>query len=157
MGDLYLLCGQPGSGKSTFAKNYIKTSPNTVWVPRDVIRFALLSDSDKYFAKEEVTYEKFVKIICYYLEQGYDVLADQTNLTPGSRQKLLNAINAQNGEYNHAYAIWIKTSLETSLARNEKRTGREYVPPEAIKNMFSRMKPPMLNEGFDEVKIVNGE
>lgn len=157
MSNLYLICGQPASGKSTIAKYYIDKHPQTKWVSRDAIRFSLLKDDDNYFDKEDETYRKFVGDICDNLLNGYHVIADQTNLTPSARNKLLKAIARKGGAYEHVYAIWVKTSLETSLKRNENRTGREYVSPCAITGMFNRMIPPSIEEGFDEVFVINEE
>lgn len=157
MSDLYLICGQPGCGKSTLAKQYVGINKQTIWVSRDTIRYSLLKDDDKYFDQEENAYREFVKQICDGLAKGYDVIADQTNLTAAARKKLLNAVDCANGLYDNAYAVLVETSLETSLARNEKRTGREYVPPKAIENMYKRMTCPSVDEGFEAVYIVNGE
>lgn len=155
MSNLYLICGQPASGKSTLAKYYTEAHPCTVCVSRDAIRFAFLDDDSKYFDKEEDTYRKFVADICNNLAEGYNVIADQTNLTPKARKKLLDAISKANGVYDNVYAIWVNTSLETSLQRNENRTGRAHVPPAAITRMFNTMIPPSKDEGFKEVFIVN--
>lgn len=38
---LYIMCGCPGSGKTTYAKKYL-INDNTVYVSRDDIRFSLL-------------------------------------------------------------------------------------------------------------------
>ena len=51
MSNLYLLCGTPGSGKSTFAKEifpkYFSDHPYKI-ISRDTIRFSLLKDGEKY-------------------------------------------------------------------------------------------------------------
>ena len=157
MGNLYLLGGQPASGKSTIAQQYIKDHPNTVWVSRDAIRFALLGDGDYYFERENDVYRQFIEEICSNLDKGYDVLADQTNLNTKSRSKLLRAIDFKQGKYDNLYCIWVNTSLQTSLKRNEERSGRAKVPESALINMYNRMTKPSTSEGFNEIFIVNGE
>ena len=37
--------------------------------------------------------------------------------------------------------------------RNEEREGLRYVPPSAIKRMYSQYEPPELEEGFDDILI----
>lgn len=42
MGDLFIMMGVPGSGKTTLAKKLVEDKPNTIRVSRDDIRFSLL-------------------------------------------------------------------------------------------------------------------
>lgn len=62
---LIVMVGIPGSGKSTFAQNYIKDANNisTVWISRDEVRYSLISGTDEYFAKEKDVFKIFVKKI----------------------------------------------------------------------------------------------
>ena len=60
MSTLYLLCGAPGCGKSTWAK---QMAQNAIHVSRDMIRFNLLNDNDDYFDKENEVFRIFVKTI----------------------------------------------------------------------------------------------
>ena len=157
MSNLILICGQPACGKSTIANECIRKNPDVVWVSRDKIRFALLNDNEGYFNKENEVYKIFVDTICDNLSKGKDVLVDQTNLTVNARNKLLNAIKNKQVKYDRLYAIWVETSLETSLARNEQRAGRAYVPPEALTNMYNRREVPTKDEGFNDIYIIKGE
>ena len=67
---LYVMCGVPGSGKSTFIKNhlfdFVESEDYVVVVSRDDIRFSLLNtdeaiSEDKYFSKEDEVWEKYIK------------------------------------------------------------------------------------------------
>ena len=60
---LYISCGVPGSGKSTFLKNH--TKPNEAIISRDEIRFNLLKDGEDYFSHENEVFDKFVDNIIY--------------------------------------------------------------------------------------------
>lgn len=143
MADLYLMVGIPGSGKSTFIKEHM--NKNFVRVSRDEIRFSLLSENDNYFSKEFEVLKIFYKTINKNLAEGKTVVVDQTSLNPEARRKLLNQIKEN---YNKLFAIYMDTPLETCIKRNNKREGRECVPVYAIKNMYKKLKPPSLNEGF---------
>lgn len=83
--ELILMVGLPRSGKTTWAKEYVKENPNTIIVSPDTIRFAL---HGKRFIVEA---EEFVWAIHYtmvktLLLQGYDVLVDATNTTEKRRK-----------------------------------------------------------------------
>ena len=151
MANLYIMCGVPGAGKSTFLKNHVK---NAVIVSRDEIRFSKLLPNEEYFSHEKTVYKDFCDIINKHLAEGRDVFADQTSLTVGSRKKLLDSIKG----YNHVNIVWIDENLEICLERNEYRKGtRSYVPREVIKKMFNSLEEPTLNEGFYRIFHYNSK
>ena len=51
MAELILMMGIPGSGKSTWVKNHMKS--DDIYISRDEIRFSLLQPGDEYFSKEK--------------------------------------------------------------------------------------------------------
>lgn len=53
MRELFIICGVPGSGKSTFLRNYVKESSSVV-ISRDAIRFSLLKEDSDYFEYEPI-------------------------------------------------------------------------------------------------------
>ena len=59
MGNLYLMCGIPGSGKSTYAKTN-KDLKYCKYISRDDIRYSLLKDEDDYFSKEKQVFRTFI-------------------------------------------------------------------------------------------------
>ena len=83
---LYIMCGIPGSGKSTYAKTYLT---NTLYVSRDEIRFKLVKEDEDYFSKENEVFDTFIAKINEGLRQSLDVVADATHLNSKSRLKLL--------------------------------------------------------------------
>ena len=53
MKKLYVMCGGPGSGKSTWIKKNLPTFKGyTKVVSRDEIRFSLVKEGEEYFSKE---------------------------------------------------------------------------------------------------------
>lgn len=146
MATLFILCGLPGSGKTTFCKNY----PEVVHISRDEIRFSLVKEGEPYFSKEKQVTRKFWKEINKNLSEGNSVFADQTSLTKKSRQLLMNHITVPNVKF-----ICVEVNgnnLKMSLERNEKRVGtRAYVSPEVIHSMSRDFEEPTCDEGFDEV------
>lgn len=150
MAKLFLMMGIPGSGKSTWCKNHI--SPLERYVSRDEIRFSLVSEKEEYFSKENQVYKHFIKQIDGYIKRDYDVFADATHLNSASRNKLLRSISTSPDEIN---IIWIKTSLEEALKRNENRKGtRSYVPRSVIRRMCNQIETPSFEEGIDKIYII---
>ncbi len=144
MSDIYLMCGVPGSGKSTFLKNNVNLDSSIV-ISRDEIRFSLLKPDEEYFSHEKEVVNILWKQINEAIATSKNVFIDQTSLTPKSRKWILTHIQG----YNHANAIWIDENLDICLKRNEMRRGtRAYVPPHDIRQMYTRFIPPSLTEGF---------
>lgn len=156
MSNLYIICGIPGSGKSTFAKNtflnYNTARPYKI-ISRDAIRFSLLKEGEGYFSHESEVYKIFWETITNALNEGFDVIADQTSLTPNARAYLLNNVSG----YDETIAIEIKTTLKECLARNDKRVGKEHVPPSVIEKMHNNYISPTIAEGFSQILTYDTE
>ena len=82
---VYILCGMPGAGKSTFCKNHL---PQCKVVSRDIIRTELgytSSVDEKYvgtkYQEQQVTIREN-QLIKEYLEAGYDIVLDNMNGGP---------------------------------------------------------------------------
>lgn len=149
MGKLILMCGVPGSGKTTFCKNHL--TENDVHISRDEVRFSLLKDGEAYFAHEDEVYKEFWRRINEALASGKNVFADQTNLTPRARKYLLDNVTG----YDEADCLWFKCSVQFCLNNNEKRKGisRTYVPRNVIRRMSEQFVSPTHDEGFAHVWV----
>ena len=155
MGDLYLMCGLPGSGKSTFLKTRIKDKETSAIISRDEIRFALVKPEEEYFSHENEVYTELWKRINEALTVKKDVFVDQTSLTVRSRKWLLQHVKVK---YDHLNIIWVDASLETCLARNKARHGTmAFVPEESLIRMYKSIVPPLPVEGFYRIFKYNSE
>lgn len=152
---LYILCGLPGSGKSTWASTYISKhfGEDIRYISRDEIRFSMLKDGEDYFSHENDVCTKFVKTIANTLLDGFDVIADATHLNKKSRKKLTNMIDIIFNEYNIIYIIF-KTPLEICIERNSSRCGRACVPEKTIREMMINLSFPHLNEDVRALDII---
>jgi len=84
-----ILTGLPASGKTTWAITYMQTHPNTKRVNKDDLR-AMIDDSEYSGDKEKFILQIRDTIILTMLKKGFDVIVDDTNLSP----KHVNRIKA---------------------------------------------------------------
>ena len=154
MKNLYMMCGVPGSGKSTYvATNF----PDATVISRDAIRFALLKDGDDYFAYEDTVLQIFYAEIQNAIDSDKenDIIIDATHLTPKARATCLQ--NLKNLDKVNLVALSIEVPLAIALYRNDKRTGRARVPETVIRNMYRSYRIPTVEEGFNEVRRIMNE
>lgn len=154
MPKLYILCGPSASGKTTWAMNFIKQSPDEIYyVSRDEIRFSMLKEDEDYFAHEGEVFRLFSAAIAQALITGHDVIADATHLNVFSRKKLTNAIDDNITNYSIIYIIF-NTPYEECIQNNRNREGLEYVDTDVIINMFRSFKKPILTEDTRAIDII---
>ena len=150
---VYILCGMPGAGKSTFCKNNL---PNCKVVSRDIIRFELgyTSSIDEKCVctkheEQQVTIREN-ELIKEYLEAGYDIVLD--NMNGGKYLKLtiknIKSIvpKAKIIGYN------IVTPLENCIERRKNQ-----ISEGVMRNIYSRFHYIEKNNTlFDDVRDFSG-
>lgn len=145
---LNLLCGIPGSGKSTWVSTQVKDGSG-VWVSRDEVRFSIIKNDDEYFAKEDEVFNAFASRIQEALENvdGPDTIyIDATHLNEKGRNKILNRLDLRNVISLNAY--WFDVPLQVALQRNALRSGRAKVPNSVIKRMHDTAVKPTSGEKY---------
>lgn len=149
MSKIVMMCGIPGSGKSTFCQKHLS---DYAYISRDQIRFSLLTNEDDYFSKEKEVIKQFIEKINSYIQQDCNFIIDATHLTKVSRRKILSQLKkSPQHPANKIWCVYMKTDLNLALKRNSHRKGRERVPDDAIKNMYEKLEIPELNEGFEKI------
>lgn len=152
MKKLLVMCGIPGSGKSTWIKNHIRSLDSVAVVSRDAVRLSMITDKDEYFSKEKQVFAEFIRLIKSHLEgdEVETVVADATHISVASRKKLLASLGSSLKGVS-VEAVVFKVSLATALERNSHREGLANVPETAIRNMYNGFRLPTLTEGFDKI------
>lgn len=123
---LKVMIGISGSGKTTETTEFISANPNWVRVNRDDLRKQLLGKLTQsyYTTKQYMQTEGHItnlqdEQIRYFLQQGYNVIVDNTHL---KKQYLDHYIN----EFNHIADVLfdvVNTSLQDCIERVTKREG----------------------------------
>ena len=151
---LLILCGIPGSGKSTWAREYVKDQTrqgrHVVIVSRDVIRFALVDEGEGYFSKETDVFRNYISNIQNFLnDDDVDiVIADATHINEKSRAKVLKKLNLRDALVE---AVVFRTPVTRCIQYNETRVGRAKVPNVVIYNMQNNFTVPTNEEGFNMI------
>lgn len=143
----------PAAGKSSWVR--ANRIPNSEWISRDNVRFALVNEDEEYFSHEDEVFDTFINFINQTLDNPYieAIYIDATHLNKKSRNKTLNKIHKKNIE--ELNCVYFSTPLKICMERNAQRTGRERVPDSAMVNMYYAYLPPTAMEGYDHLYVVN--
>ena len=129
---LIILTGPPASGKSTFAKQYIQEHPDTKIVSRDEIRHRLGEYNHNH--EKEVNKIELDETI-RYMEEGFEIINDATNLNTKTRHKFENLAKQYN--YNVEYKEFY-VPLNVSIERDKNLDRDHHVGEEVIKRMYQK-------------------
>lgn len=140
---IIVLVGLPGSGKTTFAKEWIKENPeNRIRFNRDDIRNMM----GKYWLpkRESVINDVFVSFMESSMSNGYDIIIDNMNLNPNALKEIEEMVeNFNNWENNLlSYEIEIKSFTDISVDECVKRDSERENPvgEKTIRSIYEKYK-----------------
>ena len=145
---LIILVGPPGSGKTTYAHEYIEKHPGTVHLSSDGVRKELHGDESIQDSPGEV-FAIMQKRAIAGLNFGYDVIYDATNMTRKDRACIISV--CPKFAKIECHIIWAPISY--CVYRDEfmrKRT----VGKTVIDKMLKRFQAPYYDEGIHEIKVI---
>lgn len=142
---LYVLCGYPCSGKSTYAKQNAKKYKAIV-VSADEVRNVLYGSPDKYGDPIEV-WNHIETTIRTLLKQGKNVIYDACNLRKSYRYDIMHMVNDIPCD---KVLIFIDTPISHCKARHPSR-GRKFTVKD-LEPIYAINNPPSLDEGWDVIK-----
>ena len=150
---LIILCGIPGSGKTTFAKKLLNDSyykGNIVHLSSDAIRAELYGDAAVQGDPNEV-FSLMQNRAVESLNNGQTVVYDSTAVTRKDRAGIIAA--CPKFAKIECYIIWapIEVCIERDAAR-ERTVGKK-----VIDMMLKRFQAPFVNEGIDDIFVYYSE
>ena len=141
MSKIVVLQGPPASGKSTFAKQFIKDNHNYVIVSRDSIRDSL---GEYWVPSRENLVNKIERNnIINAIEMGFDVIIDATNLNPKTIAKWEALADEKQCEIEYKQ-FWIPYHEAIKRDNNDDRAHKVGVA--VIRSFYSKYNPDLLNE-----------
>lgn len=147
-GKLVLLCGIPGSGKSTFAKMYEPLKHHII-LSSDSIREELCGDSSIQNRNHDV-FKLLYKRMYYAICNGITVVFDATNISVKLRKKAIKSCPKDTEKW----AVYFVPNVEKAKENNSKR--ERVVPEYVIERMAGKFVAPTHDEGFDRIWRIDG-
>ena len=131
--EVVVMVGMQASGKSTYARSQLAQHR---LVSKDLLR----NNSNRQ--------RRQLQLLERALQAGEAVVVDNTNPAVEDRQPLIEMARKWGAPVR---AVFVDTPREICWERNAAREGDARVPEVGLKVVHSRLQPPTLEEGFDEV------
>lgn len=144
---LFVLCGLPASGKSTYAKKLAEVHNANIH-SSDEIREELSGDVNNQNINELV-FKTLHNRIKEDLKNGKSCIYDATNINYKRRMGFLNELNKIPCE---KICYLVATPYEECLKNNANRDRK--VPEEVIERMYRNIDVPYYYEGWDRVEAI---
>lgn len=145
MSKLYVMVALPRSGKSTYVNEHFK---DIVKVSADQLRLLTYGKRFRFEGESKVWYTRQIMLRAL-MEQGLDIVIDETNTIKKSRKEILSL--AKQYSYD-TVAIVIKTDKEICTQRAIQTNQEDLVP--VIERMAESYDEVTEEEGFNEIIYV---
>lgn len=149
MATVHVMVGIPGSGKSTFSKEFSKAN-NIMIVSSDTVR-NLHPDWE-----EKLIFPEVYRLVAEELKQNHDVILDATNVTKKVRVRIKEKLAPYEVEYDmeaYYFPIAYNVCYERVEKRNQDKNER-YFPLDVLKSYYDTIEIPCFSEGFKEVHVM---
>ena len=146
MNTLYITVGLPGSGKSTYVKNFIKDK-EIEYLSSDSLR-AVYGKSEEDQTVTPLVFGHIKRKVDEFLKDGKNVLVDATSVNRKERSDYINTAKKYGAK---VVAIVFKMDRQGLIDRNKKRgeQGGRVVPDFVIDKMLNKFEEPSYSEGID--------
>lgn len=158
---VYILSGVSGSGKSTYIKNHNLCSVSTDELVEEYARennfnytqaFDEIQNKKLFGTLNSIFYDNIVDLV----NSGKDFAIDRTSLNSWTRKSLVDLVksNSTDVKVKVVYFDIPKDVIIKRLADREAKTGKG-IPKDVIEKQFENFEKPKLDEGFDNVEVIN--
>ncbi len=138
---LYMMIGMPGSGKSTYIQKHLLKLPVLC---KDIMRLDIFRQ--EYDQAHEIHISRISKYLSDILaDNKISFILDETNLKSMRREKIIELYK----DKMYIVGICICASLEKCKER------RLHFPEGIMKQKWEEFELPTMNEGFDELLIID--
>ena len=146
MNTLYITVGLPGSGKSTYAKEFIK-GKDIEYLSSDSLR-AVYGKSEEDQTVTPLVFGHIKRKVDEFLKDGKNVMVDATSVNRRERSDYINSAKKYGAK---VVAIVFKMDRQGLIDRNKKRgeQGGRVVPDFVIDKMLAKFEEPSYSEGID--------
>ena len=143
---LYIAVGLPGSGKSTYAKNFIKDK-DIEYLSSDSLR-AVYGKDETDQTVTSIVFGHIKRKVDEFLKDGKNVLVDATSVNRKERSDYIKTAKKYGAK---VVAIVFKMDRQGLIDRNKKRgeQGGRVVPDWVIDKMLNKFEEPSYDEGID--------
>ena len=143
---LYITVGLPGSGKSTYAKEFIK-GKEIEYLSSDSLR-AVFGKSEEDQTVTPLVFGHIKRKVDEFLKDGKNVMVDATSVNRKERSDYINTAKKYGAK---VVVIVFKMDRQGLIDRNKKRgeQGGRVVPDWVIDKMLAKFEEPSYSEGID--------
>lgn len=137
MAKIIIMQGLPGSGKSTYAKEYVLNNPMTVRVNRDDLREMMFGSLPWHGKREGQVVGAEKHMVREALAGGYSVIVDDTNLRPKTLKMWEDfyCLNVSGHEVVNMHKPPFNVPVELCVQRDKQRVGKAQVGKAVIHRM----------------------
>lgn len=150
-----MMCGIPGSGKSTFAEEqkefYESQGKTTLIVCPDKVREKWYGDASIQ-GDGNAIFSYCHEEILNNLDAGNNVIFDATNIHSKDRRKLLRKIDMFVHQNVQKIIYYFPITINEALDRQENRDRK--VPKDVVERMYNNFQQPTMDEGWDVITKV---
>lgn len=146
-----LLSGIAGSGKSTWALNYVKDHLNTAILSTDEVRYDLFGTYTPDRDSQKIVMKEIIQRASEYSSMGISVIIDTAVVVNKNRVKWYNRLRPY---YDEIDLVIIDTSYETCLKQNLMRS--RHVPEKIIAQMEGFKEEPneLVKKLFNRIEVI---
>ena len=148
---MIMMCGLPGSGKSTYAESILVATPaveKPVIHSSDALRKEMFGDEATQGDNQRL-FDELHRRIRSDLSDCKDVIYDATNIKKKERIEFLKLLSKIK-----CFPVCVVMFATVALCCRNNRTRERVVPEEVINRMSKNWTPPHYSEGFEYIDYV---